>query len=82
MSSNPVNQGFYHLLGFETAATFYLGTDNPTWRAPPIPIDIVSLRNVSCGPYNSGLTVSLQMVREPRGVSSNVNEKAIGLELL
>ncbi|GJE95595.1 GNAT family N-acetyltransferase [Phanerochaete sordida] len=40
-SSNTVNRGFYHSLGFATVATFYLGTDNPAWKAPPVPIDIM-----------------------------------------
>ncbi|EKM56557.1 uncharacterized protein PHACADRAFT_253756 [Phanerochaete carnosa HHB-10118-sp] len=60
MSSNTINRGFYHELGFEIVATFYVGNDNPTWNEPPVPIDI--------------------MVREPKGASSSVDEKAVGLD--
>ncbi|EKM52832.1 uncharacterized protein PHACADRAFT_186889 [Phanerochaete carnosa HHB-10118-sp] len=39
-SSNPVNEGFYIDLGFQTVGTFHLGTDNPSWKGPPVSIEI------------------------------------------
>ena len=46
VSSNTINRGFYHSLGFEVVATFYVGEDDPMWTAPPVPVDIVSGRDV------------------------------------
>ncbi|EKM52805.1 uncharacterized protein PHACADRAFT_186867 [Phanerochaete carnosa HHB-10118-sp] len=42
LSSNTANRGFFHELGFEIVATFYLGDDNPTWTEQPIPVDIMA----------------------------------------
>lgn len=40
-SSNTVNRGFYHSLGFQIIDTFYLGGENPSWNGKHIPIDIM-----------------------------------------
>ena len=40
-----MNRDFYRSFGFEIVVTFYLGEDDPTWTAPPVPIDIVSDRH-------------------------------------
>lgn len=41
LSSNVLNDNFYHSLGFVTVAEMTLGEDNPTWNGPPIVLALV-----------------------------------------
>lgn len=40
-TSNPANIGFYGLFGFEDVGGVLLGSDNPSWKGPPIRFALV-----------------------------------------
>ena len=56
-SSNPANLAFYRAHGFRTVERFFMGADDPTWDAPPFPIDLVRGLLHSVG--RRGLNVSV-----------------------
>lgn len=41
LSSNIANTGFYNSLGFITVAEAQIGSENPTWHKPPIPVPLM-----------------------------------------
>ncbi|EKM52841.1 uncharacterized protein PHACADRAFT_212048 [Phanerochaete carnosa HHB-10118-sp] len=41
ISSNTINRPFFRELGFEIVGAVCLGNDNPTWKEPPVTVDIM-----------------------------------------
>jgi hypothetical protein len=40
-SSNVMNRGLYNSLGFRIVDTIELGKYNPSWKLPPVMVDVV-----------------------------------------